>query len=377
MFLNVRHTLGVNGQRDSVADTRLGITPRSSANPNQQHDTPAMNTNDIIQITLAGTLFIDISKQSVGERTGAKRPVRYHLSLGGAAANMLRELAPLGLRVNVHSAQHPLFAPWIRHEVCRLGGTPFITERDDALALTVIQESPKDGSDLDVHRPKLRCSDFAETGFAENARRSALTILGPIADAAEAVPLMQETVRAAQRAAMVPHPGVLADPGFGVVAGEMDCIILNRSEAALLAPGYEGPEVPAVRMRHLTEGKPEIIVTDDDRPVVAWADNNWHRKQPRSAGCGRQDKGAGDAFSARYFYYRFVAGLPAGVALDRALDAVAAFLRAAAVGSAAAPGVRAMPRAGVLHSAAKTDRVSRFHQGALAAARACGLFIHL
>lgn len=321
-LFNPRHEVGGHSQSKET-----GITPRRSATPTNNNHTAAMNTNDIIQITLVGAVFIDFSRESVGERIGAKRPVRYKVKLGGSAGNMLRGLAPLGLRINVHSAAHPLFAQGIRDEVRRLGGTPFIVENEDAMAISTIEQAPNGGSLLDVHRPKLRHKDIAATDFASNVRSSALTILGPISDRTEAVALMQEIADSAQCAVMIPHPNVLADPGFAVAVGKLAAIVLNRDEATRLTPGSDAPQVPELYLHHLTGGETDIVVTDGRGPLRAWAQKIWHHKLPRAVERVRSDFGAGDTLSARYFYYRFLAGLPAGVALDRALDDVAEFLR--------------------------------------------------
>lgn len=289
-----------------------------------------MNATNEIQITIAGALFVDISRESVGERVGAKRPVRYEIKLGGSAGNMLRALGQMGLRINVHSAAHPFFIAGIRAEVRRLGGTPFITESEDALAISQIEQGSNGGSLLDVHRPTLRHKDIATDDFTTNIRASALSILGPISEPSEAVLLMKEMTDSAQRSVMIPHPKVLVDPGFASGAQKMAAIILNRDEANRIAPSDDASCDPVSHLRCLIGGETDIVVTNGRETLVAWAQNNCHEKRPRDVGHVRSDFGAGDTLAGRYFYYRFVAGLAAGTALDQALDDVAAFLQAPA-----------------------------------------------
>jgi sugar/nucleoside kinase (ribokinase family) len=303
-----------------------------------------MTTHPPPEVTLAGPIYIDLPEVAAGEATGAKRSVRYKPKLGGAIANVLRALSSLGLRVHVHSVLHPAFAEYAASEVRKLGGRPYIVEREDALALSVIRHSARGGSEVAVHRPVIRYEDLTAHGFAEHAGRAALTVVGAIADPAQALPMMRLTVRMARLAVAIPHPHVLTDPKFPKAARHFAGVIFNANEARKLTPGQTMVEFSALKLRHETGHQPEIVITDAERPVTAWADLRWHRAQPRPVGQLRHDVGAGDTFSARYAYYRFVRGLPAEVALESALDAVAAFLRQQAVASAAAQTAGVIPK---------------------------------
>jgi len=282
-------------------------------------------TNEEFALFAFGSVQLDVDGVPTGDPVGAKCPARVTLTSGGGAVNIGRA-APLPKeRIAVFGANHADVVPMLVRDVQRFA-TPIIRARTDALGASMIL--PRDGDSgrqLLVQRAPLCRADFDEEICGVIAD-TPLSMAAPLDDTSEdTLDMLRLAARLARRSVLLPHPKLVVHPRFGEIASAFDCVILNAHEAALLVPEHLGLAYAALHLRHLTGGSVEILITNGKRRGLMWAEGEWQWIVPHKIECSN-DVGAGDTFGGHYAVGRFVQGLPARIALQRALDAVAKFL---------------------------------------------------